>query len=76
MLRNVFGIVHASKQVNQNIRMPIKWMFPSGVNYFSIADRAQHDAFPRDQLKWMIPSGVNYKPRSAPSCDLSSTLVR
>ena len=76
MLRNVFGVARATKQVNQNIRMPIRWMFPSGVNYYAIADRAQHDAFPHDQLKWMVPSGVNYKPRSALSCGMSSLNFR
>ena len=72
MLRNVFGAAGAAKQIKNNLRMPIKWMYPSGVNYYCIADRAQHDAFPRDQLKWMIPSGVDYKPRSVQSSGLSS----
>ena len=72
MLRNVYGVTRAAKQVNQNFRMPFKWMYPSGVNYYSIADRAHHDDFPRDQLKWMVPSGVDYKPRSALSIGMSS----
>ena len=76
MLRNVFGIAHASKQVKKNFRMPIRWMYPSGVNYYAIADRAHHDTFPRDILKWMVPSGVNYKPNSAPLCGLSSVNLR
>ena len=48
MLKNVKGVARSVKQVNKNIRMPIRWMFPSGVNYYAIADRAQHDAFPHD----------------------------
>lgn len=48
MLKNVIGVARSAKQVNKNIRMPIRWMFPSGVNYYAIADRAQHDAFPHD----------------------------
>ena len=76
MLRNVYGVAKAAKHVNQNFRMPNKWMFPSGVNYFAIADRSHHDDTPRDQLKWMVPSGVNYKPRSAPFGGMSSSNLR
>jgi len=72
MLKNVIGVARATQNIKKNIRMPTRWMFPSGVNYYSIANRAQHDAFPHDQLKWMVPSGVNYKPNSVQSCGLSS----
>ena len=80
MLKNYTGIAQVAKQVKKNVRMPLRWMFPSGVNYYAIADRAQHDAFPsHDQLKWMVPSGVNYKPNSAVSIvglSSSSSTVR
>jgi len=51
------------KALNCSYKYSNKWMFPSGINYFSIA-RAERDASGmEDSLKWMIPSGVNYKPR-------------
>ena len=53
-----------------NQRSSLKWMFPSGVNYFAIA-RAERDGQAWDSLRWMIPSGVNYRPKSTSQFGLS-----
>ena len=63
MFSKPVSVIRPAKTLNCSVRATTRWMFPSGINYFSIA-RAERDANRLDDpMKWMIPSGVNYKPR-------------